>query len=337
MVTRKGFIASLMSATATAAWPASNPSGVADGPVRSRASTARGGFRPLAVKPLRLAVGARVPFKALHVTDAHLTRVDATENDVRKMTLAATRGPQMGFGEHYLSEAVFRARNDNALLLLTGDIIDFVSNANLSLAKRYFASVDAFGAVGNHEFSQYVGEAKEDAAYRAVSAGRVAAVWPNDITFASRVVHGVNFVAVDNGYYRFTGDQFSRMEQEVAKGLPIVLLCHVPLHLPKHYAAMMRRTRGVCSYEAGVPDALVDTWRKERNFPASEAWRDRRVQQRADTATKEFVSYLKSQSLVKAILCGHTHAFWQERFSPTAVQYISAATYSGSAFAVDFV
>jgi len=58
---------------------------------------------------------------------------------------------------------------------------------------------------GNHEFSQYVGEAEEDEAYKAQSFAAVQGVYPNDLVFASRIVHGVNFVAVDNTYYRFTG------------------------------------------------------------------------------------------------------------------------------------
>ena len=214
---------------------------------------------------------------------------------------------------------------------------DFVSNANLDLAKRYFASGNWFAAVGNHEFSRYVGESKEDAEYKALSAASVSGVWPNEISFASRVVNGVNFVAVDDVYYNFTETQLSLMEKEVEKGLPIVMMCHVPIHLPRHYAVMMNKTKGVCSYETGVPDELINTWRKEWDFPAGEEWRDRRVQQRSNAATMEFIKYLKAQPLLKAILCGHTHRFWQERFSPTAVQYICAATYQGHGYLIDFV
>ena len=181
-----------------------------------------------------------------------------------------------------------------------------------------------------------MGEAKEDAAYKALSAARVAAVWPNDTSFASRVVNGVNFVAVDDVYYNFTEAQLALMEREVEKGLPIVMLCHVPLHTPGHYADLMRRTHGVCSYTAGVPDELIDTWTKERDFPPGKEWRDRRVQQRADAPTKLFVEYLKAQPLLKAVLCGHTHAFWLERFSPTALQCVCGGLFDGEGCLIDF-
>ena len=293
------------------------------------------GFRPLELRRLKIAAGAERPFKAVHLSDTHIIRADATEKDERKLELASRRYPHMAYGEHYLAEGIAAARADNALLLHTGDMIDFVSNANLNLVERYFGSADWFVSSGNHEFSKYVGEAKEDPAYKADSFARVSAHFPNDLKFASRVVNGVNFVAADDVYYNFTEEQLALMEKEVAKGLPIVFMCHVPLYTPKHYASELKKTGGVCSYETGVPDELIKTWRG-RKFPADQEWRDRRVQQRADAPTMEFIKYLKAQPLLKAILCGHCHAFWEERFSPTAIQYVCSATYLGQGYAIDF-
>ena len=296
------------------------------------------GFKPLDLRRLQIKVGAERPFKAVHISDTHIVRADTTEKDPRKLDLASRRYTHMAFGEHYLAEAVAAARRDNALLLHTGDMIDFVSNANLRLVARYFGSDDWFVSSGNHEFSKYVGEAREDAAYKADSYARVSASFPNDLTFASRVVNGVNFVAVDDVYYNFTAEQLARMEKEVAKGLPIVLMCHVPLYTPRHHDVELKKSGGVCSYETGVPDEKIATWRApRRHLSKEEEWRDRRVQQRADAPTKEFVKYLKAQPLLKAILCGHCHAFWQEPFSQTAVQYVCSATYMGEGYAIDFI
>lgn len=293
-------------------------------------------FAPLRMERVRVDVGAERPFRAMLVADIHAVRADAADDDPDKLGLAAGRGPVMGHGEHYLAEAVAVANRENAMLLHAGDMIDFVSNANLRFAKSVFGAGDWFACAGNHEFSQYVGEAREDAAYKAASMGRVQAVFPNDLTFASRVVNGVNFVAVDDVYYNFTEEQFALMEAEAAKGLPIVMLCHVPLYVPGHYAEQMRRTDGLCSYETGVPDALIDTWRKERDWPPGEEWRDRRVQQRPDATTREFTRYLSSLKPLRAILCGHCHAFWAERFSPTAMQYVCGAIYEGGCTMIDF-
>lgn len=292
--------------------------------------------RNLDLRRVDIDVGAARPFKALLVADAHLALADARENDPRKLALAANRGPWFRDAARFLDEAVRRAREEGAIPLLAGDIWDFVSIRNIEAAKHVFAEGDWFACVGNHEFSQYVGEAREDEDYKAQSAERVASVWPNDTSFASRVVNGVNFVAVDDVYYNFTERQLSLMEGEAAKGLPIVLICHVPLYLPGHYAEQMRRKGGICSYETGVPDELVNTWKIERDFPPGEEWCDRRAQQRADAPTKAFVAYLKALPLLKAILCGHNHAFWVERFSPSAVQCVCGGLYCGEGCLIDF-
>ncbi len=296
-----------------------------------------GGFAPLKVKRIRVEVGAEKPFRAFHLSDTHIARADSTEKDPRKVELASQRSSFLAYGEHYLCEAVHQARMEKAMLLHTGDMIDFVSNANLKLAKNYYGSDDWFVSSGNHEFSRYVGEAREDAAYKAGSWERVQASYPNDLAFAARVVNGVNFVAFDDVYYNVTADILEKLKKEVEKGLSIVLMCHVPFYTPKFYAHNMEHTRGVCSYLTGTPDELVDTWSGKHDFPEGQEWRDRAVQQRTDAATKEFVKYLKSQPLVKAVLTGHCHEYWEERLTPTAIQYTASATFKGECTAIDFV
>lgn len=291
--------------------------------------------RSLDLRRVEIDVGATAPFTTMMVADAHLPLADARDGE-RKRALAAGRLHEFHHAAHYLDEAVRHARTERTLILLAGDLWDFTSAANFEAGRRVFGEVDWFGCVGNHEFSQYVGEAREDAAYKAASAARVAEVWPNDIVFASRVVNGVNFVALDDVYYNFTATQKALMEREVAKGLPIVVICHTPLYAPGHYAHEMGRTGGVCSYQVGVPDDRIATWRKERDFPPGEEWRDRRVQQRTDAPTREFIKYLKAQQLLKAVLAGHNHGFWRERLTPTAEQIVCPALFSSKALLLDF-
>ena len=113
-------------------------------------------------------------------------------------------------------------------------------------------------------------------------------------------------------------------------------MCHVPFYAPKFYEHNMKRTKGVCSYLTGTPDEFVDTWGGRHDFPKDEEWRDRAVQQRADASTKEFIRYMNSQPLIKAVLTGHCHEYWEERLTPTAVQYTAAATGRGECTAIDF-
>ena len=292
------------------------------------------GFQPLKLRRVTLRVGASRPFKAIHLSDTHLARAAQADGE-EKICLAAARHADTWFGEYYLWQAIEKARRTKALLLHSGDMIDFVSEANLAFAERVFGSDDWFVAAGNHEYSRFLGEAREDAAYKAGSYAKVSAHYPNDLTFASRIVNGVNFVSADNVYYNFTEKQLALMKREVAKGLPMVFLCHVPIYVHEHYERQMAKTGGLCAYETGVPPELVSLWKG----PAFDRhnWRDRRVQQRTDAATAEFVAYLKAQSLVRAVLCGHCHEFWLGRFSPSAVMCVADATYQGWCSELTFV
>ena len=300
-----------------------------------RAFAARAPIPPLKIETFEIAVGASKPFGALQVSDTHIVRVD-NRDDERKMKLAAGRS-FAPFGEHYLDEAISLAKARGDLLLHTGDLIDFVSAANLDLAEAHFAGNDWFVSSGNHEFSKYVGEAREDDAYKRDSYARVQGAYPNDLTFSSRVVNGVNFVSLDDVYYNVTEDQHAHFEKEVEKGLPIVMLCHVPLYGPKLYDYVMKATRNKCAYVTGAPLELTSTYEGGRNPPPGQEWRSRAVQQRTDKPTADFIKWLKEQKLLKAVLSGHLHHFFQERFSPTAVQYVCSATYKGEAQSLRFV
>ena len=46
------------------------------------------------------------------------------------------------------------------------------------------------------------------------------------------------------------------------------------------------------------------------------------LKQRTDVVTRDFIAYLKKEPLLKAILAGHLHITVQDRFSPTAMQYV---------------
>lgn len=289
----------------------------------------------LRLKPIEIPVGASKPFGAIHVSDTHIVLVD-DRDDGRKKKLAARRHFSRK-GGHYLDEAITLAKGRGDMLLHTGDLIDFVSAANLDFAASRFAAGDWFASSGNHEFSKYVGEAKEDEAYKRDSYARVQKAFPNDLTFSSRVVNGVNFVAIDDVYYNVTEAQHALFAKEVEKGLPIVLMCHIPFYGPELYAYVMKETGNKCAYVTGAPLACTSMYDAGKKYPAGQEWRYRGVQQRTDKPTADFIAWLKGQKLLKAILCGHLHHFFKEQFSPTAVQYVCSATFKGEGYSIRFV
>ncbi|MBQ5718979.1 MAG: hypothetical protein IIV65_00335 [Alistipes sp.] len=147
----------------------------------------------------------------------------------------------------------------------------------------------------------------------------------------------MNFVAFDDVYYNVTAEQHAAIKREFERGLPVVLMCHVPLYTPEHCRSILAGNKGLAGYMTGAPLELTETYQQDPSRPASEQWRNRSVQQRADESTLAFIAWLKEQPLLKAILCGHTHSFYQERFSPTAIQYTVEAGYMGGAYEIEFV
>ena len=241
-----------------------------------------------------LSVGATAPFTAIHASDTHLTYADMRDGQ-RKVDLISWRLPGFPHAETALTELGALSKELNAPILHTGDLIDYVSLANLEAVKAFTDTHDVFMATGNHEFSLYVGEAKEDADYRNQSLPAVQACFKNNIRMDSRVIGGVNFIALDNGYYTFEPEQFAFLKAEAEKGLPMVLMMHTPLYDSALYEIMMGRCP--CAYLAGVPEELM------RCYPE-----DRYIQQMADEVTLEMMEYIANEPLVKAILAGHIHA-----------------------------
>ena len=191
-----------------------------------------------------LHIGAKKPFKIIHMSDTHITHADIRDGE-RKVKLAEERLPIFPYAEEMLAAADSLQKELGAPILYSGDLIDFVSLKNLERAKDFVDSHDLFMSAGNHEYSLYVGEAVEDAAYRNQSLAKVQAAFHNNIRQSSRVIEEINFVALDNGYYLFEKEQLTFLKKEVAKGLPILLLLHVPF-----YKEMLeRQAADPCTHE----------------------------------------------------------------------------------------
>ncbi len=242
----------------------------------------------------KVTIGLQKPMTVLQISDTHLTLCDDRDN-ARKKALAAHRTTIFPRADEFLEKIEALAQKDGRLLIHTGDLTDFVSVANLERAAQFANMCDVMMVAGNHEFSQYVGEATEDAAYRNVSLDRVQAAYHNDIRFTSRVVGGVNLVGIDNGYYLFDREQFDALRREVAKGLPMILFLHVPLYCDPLYAHSLSLGKS-SAYLMATPEEKMEC------YPP-----DRRLQQRADEITREMVAYIEAEPLIQAVFAGHLH------------------------------
>ena len=245
-----------------------------------------------------LPIGVEKPFSVWHMSDTHLTAVDA-RNDERKIKLAKERSEYFLKARYctateLLEQAKQRCAESGEPLIYTGDLIDFTSEKNFELGRAFLSSVDCLFAVGNHEFSKYVGEAWEDDAYKSDSAMQVREMIGEDFSFVSRVINNVNFVAIDNNYYRFSAKQLEQLQMEVQKGYPIVVAIHNPLYEENLYKDMMKRAE--CAYLVATPEHLMQSYSEYRYR-----------QQLADDATLEMVKYIEQEPMIKAIIAGHLH------------------------------
>ena len=254
----------------------------------------------------KIEVGALAPFKIIHLSDTHMTYADMRDGE-RKVELANKRSQYYRGAEDVLALASSTSRELGAPIFHTGDLCDFVSLANLERAKKFVDENDVTLAAGNHEFSLYVGEAIEDAAYRNQSLDKVQAVYKNDIRAFSKKISGVKFIFLDDGYYEIDEGQLEFLKAELAAGLPTVILMHTPMYEPELYD--IERKHHDSGYLLGVPDELV------YNYGS-----DRAKLQRADATTWEAINLIKNTPSVKAIIAGHLHLNYEKMLTDSILQ-----------------
>lgn len=269
----------------------------------------RGAVERLAVAYQHIHIGLPEPFSVLHISDTHLTAAYPYENPY-KVEFAKKRSQTFGGRqEEALADSLAWARKNVDCVIHTGDLIDFQTEANLDIVRRTFGEEKALAcAMGNHEWQRR--KAGEDirntVEYNELSRNVLESAYPFDISLQSTVVKGVNFVTMNQVYGFVTPPQVERFMAEVKKGLPIVLCMHVPFHTDEIWRADNKYWRAWGRYRsAALPDPRGDYRR-----------------QIEDPVTRSFIAYLKSEPLLKGILAGHLHITVQERFSPTAVQYV---------------
>ena len=222
---RRGFIASLAAlgvAGAPRLWAETPPLKIQ--PIRG------GGVDSvLSLTKIEIPVGAEAPFSALHISDTHLNFWNVAD-------FAGNAKSEAHFGRRWVrfpqALASFTATLDYAAgralpIFHTGDLLDWNTAANRAVLARTLKGENMFYAIGNHEYHSskssvaeaLTGEQARDSLKR---------IFGCDMTVASRVKGGVNFVAFDNAEVNLRAETMARVKAEFDKGLPVVLMCHIP-------------------------------------------------------------------------------------------------------------
>ena len=274
----------------------------------------RGRFERLAICYATVEIGLEKPFSILHISDTHLTAAYSDENQ-NKLTLNERRTKTFGGRqEEALRDSLSWAKQHVDYVVHTGDLIDWQSEANFDLVKKYFGE-GMTGSLGNHEFTpdMWLSDPKEEhnEEFKNLSREKLQEVYPFDISLQSQVVNGVNFVTLDNVYGYVTKKQVRQFKKEVSKGLPIVLCMHVPFYTDNIWRADHRYWNEAGKMESGdLPEVTGDFKRKME-----------------DPVTSGFVEYLKKEPLLKCILSGHLHISIEDQFSPTCREYVTGSNF----------
>lgn len=272
----------------------------------------RGTWERLSLSYAVVEIGLERPFSVLHLTDSHLAAAYPEEND-KKQKLHIRRTQTFGgHQEEALRDALDWAKGHVDYVVHTGDLIDWQSEANFDLVRKYFGD-GYIGSLGNHEFSpdMWLSEPKEsrDEAWKDRTRAKLQEVYPFDVRFASQVANGVNFVTLDDVFGYVTWEQVNRFREEVKKGLPIVLCMHVPFFTETIWRAETR--------------FWIKGGKMEGNGTLAEPVGDYKIQLE-DSVTRDFIAYLKQEPLLKCILTGHLHITVEDQFSPTCREYVTA-------------
>ena len=271
--------------------------------------------------------GADEPFYFIHLGDTHVSYIDERDqDDERLVETAKNRLSYCPTDLRMLDDAALKAKELDAFIVHTGDIIDFVSEKNLDIARDFTAKNEVFASAGNHEYHVYIWDDGEDIPRRESVAEKVQSAFTNDIRFSVCVKHGVKFIAVDNSFHKVEQWQVDRFKEEIADGKPVILAMHVPIYAPDIFEFQMTKLDYPHpAWLMGVPEELMEEYDYE------EDWIE---EQKADDATNEFCDLIISSPNIKAIVTGHDHANFVSQVTPTLKQYMVACE-QGQIFAVN--
>ena len=275
----------------------------------------------LKLTKVEIKVGLKKPMKFLHVTDSHVVVWD--KRSPKQENIYKKRIKVFSLSRKRWDMTLAYAKENNLPILNTGDVFDFTTPASIEFLKKEVMPNSRIYAVGNHEFSRYCGSQKE-VEHDAETVDAMQSAVSYDIGFSSHVIGGVNFLAIDNVTYQFTQSQLEKLEAEIKKGLPIIVMFHIPIYSEKIFkinfeknANNPRNPRKIVSL-IGVPDdklAICDMHLMKKRRP--------------NAISKKVVEILSTNPLVKGIICGHIHKNITDTLPNGAVITTSEGGYHG--------
>ncbi|MCX6908484.1 MAG: metallophosphoesterase [Verrucomicrobia bacterium] len=274
----------------------------------------------------------------LHITDAHVSiadkREDQYEQYASRMDYAYGKEREhwrtkkkATTATHFL-DLLASAKDRNAdLIALTGDIVNNPSQSSVQFVRNALkdTGIRWLFISGNHDW-HYEGMAGSDDALRKTWVQKsLLPLYPgrNPLCYAVRI-GGINFVALDNSTYQVTGEQLAFYEKEIVRGLPTVLLLHIPIYTPANAGKHASDSCGDPSWG----------WETDRSYAIER--RERWSKRGNLKSTTDFVDRVGKAGNLIAVLAGHTHKARADKLSDSATQYVAQAACNGGSRLITF-
>jgi len=274
--------------------------------------------------------GLSEQIQILHLTDTHISILDESEKEFhqysKRMDEAYTERKHYKSGilaspaKHFSNLLKKIKSNPADLIVLTGDIINNPSPSSVSFVKNALDStrIPYLYIAGNHDW-HYEGMAGSlnslrdewvERSLKPLYNGRNPLYYQVDW-------QGIKIIALDNSTYQLNDAQFAFLKHELKKGLPTIVLVHIPFY----HAGYSGSSVGTC----GDPRWGYET---DRNYEIER--RERWPESGNLESTIKSVELIKHSNNIVAIFAGHKHQQRSDSFSKTSKQYITAAGIDGS-------
>ena len=253
-------------------------------------------------------IGLNKPVGLLHITDTHFPQYDPNDESVMNARKNI---------ENQFCALVSYAKNNDLLLIHTGDFMTFCNEENCRMADKYLSGLDYCIAIGNHDFCHEGGngDAVENVDRNTAV---IAPHFAQNLYFDTKIINGeLNIVTLNNAFFQIDSCQIELLKKESAKGFPIILCMHIPIFSPDHAKARMQL--GNCAHLLGVPDELLDIYPAPYKF------------HKPNETTLQAIQYIKNETAIKAVIAGHTHMNYEEELEGHTLQFVTSCGSEGCA------
>jgi len=183
--------------------------------------------------------------KVVHIVDTHLFRDDkrgipyqAYSNRMAKAYNQTThfKTREKTNPEEAFEQTLAFAKEVKAdVITLIGDIFSFPSEAAIEwvLSKLKDTGIPYIYTAGNHDWHYEGMEGTMESLRDTWIEKRLLPMYQgNNPLMAAYDIKGIRFLAIDNSTYQINKEQLAFFKKQVASGMPLVLLVHIPMYAP---------------------------------------------------------------------------------------------------------